>query len=159
MPSTYWYNEGLGVKQDEILDLLDAEKLRAFLAQRGVFSQHGLQNPGRLKGYRKASNQKRFDYFLFEVAHAVSNDGLCGVLACAEEEDRNLLYSANDGDGVYYLLYAPQYPWSLRENECKAEEEAKAYICDLLIRFSRPEVTREEVMERIGYISEVGISG
>lgn len=158
MPSVFWYNEGLGVKLEELWDMLDADKFREYLAQCGAFAQNGLRNPGRLKSYRRASNQKRFE-FLSEVISVLSNDDLCGVLAHAEEADRDLLYSANDGDQAYYLLYAPRYPWSLRENECKTEDEAKAYIRDLLMRFSRPEVTREKVMERIGYLSEVGISG
>lgn len=158
MPSTYWWNQGLGVKLEEIHDLLDAEKTRAYLAQIGAFAKNGLRNPGRLKGYRRASNRERIDY-LTAAVESLSNDGLCGVLAHADAAERNLLCSANDGDGVYYLLYPPFYPWDLKETDCRTKAEAEAYICDLLMRFTRSEVTREKVLERIEYINEVGISG
>jgi len=145
-----WPITGLGVSLYDIRDMLDAEKIRALLQKHstGVLDESHEE----FQEYQNASNEDRFD--LLECDLEESNDFTCGFLAM--DDERNLLVSANDNEGGFYLMYEPSYPWERRDNDFTSEEDARQYICDFLMRFMLPEVTAEQVQEKIDFIKEIG---
>lgn len=150
MSYTYWGIDGLGICLDDILEMLDAEEIR--LAMQTQIDDVFSDTEPEFAEYLQAGNDDRFEYLDDDLCRVT--DQICGVIAAADED--NLLTSANDGDGRYFLLYPLIYPWERREGECESEEEARRHIRDLLLRFTLPGITSGQVMEKIDFINEVG---
>ena len=152
MAFTYWGIDGLGVRLGDIKEMLDAEKIR--LAMQKQIDNVLCEKDEVFEDYLNAGNEDRLEYL--DEDYCRITDEICGVIAAAD--DRNLLGTANDGEEGYYLFYPPRYPWDRRENECETEDEARQHICNHLLRFTLPEVTAEQVLEKIDFINEVGSS-
>lgn len=150
MSFTYWGIDGLGVCIDDILPMLDAEEIRLVMTKHrdGVFGG----SDDEFEEYLQAGNDDRFEYLHEDLIRFT--DQISGVIV--SEDEKQLLWTSNNGDGGFYVFYPPVYPWERREGECGGEDEAKRYICDLLLRFTLPEVTAEQVLEKIDHIHEVG---
>ena len=88
-----------------------------------------------------------------------SKHGRCRTLVAdliAQSDGRCLLSYANAGENNSYLYYEPSYPWEREEEEFRTEEEAKEYICSIVMPFVGDQVTRRDILALIGEICEVG---
>lgn len=148
MSMDYWMVFGLGFDDEDLMPYLDTEKLRKLLAKKQKYF-----SAADAEQWEKADRDGKF--VLLE-AYADSTFGFMDLLA--ESEERSLLSYGNDGDNGHYLYYEPSYPWKRKEHECQSEEEAREYLCDVVIPFVMEDTPREDILGLIYQINQVGIS-
>lgn len=136
MSLCYWWNEGIGVRCEDIYPILDDKKciaeIRAQLPDEEI-DEEGFDID---------------DYFYGEPFENLA-DLLCHV------DDSGLMTYGDTGDGEYFFFYTPSYPWERRENEPQSIEEVHEHIINAVLRLSS--ATREQIEAIIDNdISEVG---
>jgi hypothetical protein len=150
MSVCYWNITGYGVCLDDILALLDAEKLRSEMVRQEKCELEPSHPDWQV--FKEMDNDSRMEYLGDDFCEYTSN--ICGVLA--ESDALELLSSATNGDGMYFLLYERRYPWEMRIGECQRQEEALQHICKLLLSFTLPEITADELSKLIYEIDATG---
>jgi hypothetical protein len=153
MSLSCWVIQGLGVALDNILGLLDAEKIRKHLIKDGF--DFFLDIPKEeIRAYKNAQNETRLkmlmDYLCMDFSELAE--------FIAESDRKNLLSYDNNGQGRNFLYYPRTYPWNRQRNECKTEESAQKHICTVIMRFTRKDVTPETIKNEICEINEEGYS-
>ena len=127
MSLSYWMIVGLGLSMKELFPYLQASKIR-----------------------QRLRKQKGTDLNMEDTA-------LWGKINDTERfNGRHLLSYANDGEDNTYLYYEPSYPWEREEEDFRTEEEAKRYICNIVMPFVGDQVTRKDILALIGDVYEVG---
>ncbi len=147
MSLSYWMIVGLGLSMKELFPYLQASKIRQRLReQKG--SDLNMEDTAL---WGKINDTERFKLLLeyltgdFQFADLI-----------AQSDGRHLLSYANDGEDNTYLYYEPSYPWEREEKEFRTEEEAKEYICSIVLPFAGDQVKRKDILALIGEICEVG---
>jgi len=73
-----------------------------------------------------------------------------------KKDDKQVLSWGTDGEGQYFLLYAPRYPWD-NSGGFKSQQEVDQYICDLVRPYCRNDVSEKDILAIIDPdIYEVG---
>lgn len=123
MSMCYWMNEGVGIRCDDIYGRLDKHK--CYLA---VCEQ--LTN--------EEIDEAEFDIDDFLYGYAFENiaDFLCHL------DDDDIFTFGDSGDGQYYLLYPPSFPWERGDNEPQTIEEVHEKIVKVLLKAT--DLTPEE---------------
>lgn len=114
MSMTYWMNEGIGIDIDNLYPHINHEKVIGVLE----------------KLYPDEPNI-RMDY---EEDHDICmfcDQGDYAELLC-KLDTRKIFCYGTDGDGAYYFLYSPRFPWEVTENDPKSIEEVHQYIIELV---------------------------
>lgn len=115
MSMSYWMNEGVGIRCDDIFDHLDKHK--CYLVVQEQLPDEEIDEEG-----------FELDDFLYGNAFENIADFLC----CLDDDD--IFTFGDNGDGQYYFLYPPSYPWGRRENEPKSLEEVHSRIVSILLK-------------------------
>jgi hypothetical protein len=87
------------------------------------------------------SNEKQVDLILDEYVTEL-DEKLPGLLI--QMDHKQVLCWATNGDGEYYLLYPPRYPWQ-ESGGFKSQADVIEYIRCIAQLFCRDDVTEEEV--------------
>ena len=147
MSLSYWMIVGLGLSMKELFPYLQASKIRQRLRK-----QKGTDlNMEDTALWGKINDTERFKLLLeyltggFQFADLIE-----------QSDGRHLLSYANDGEDNTYLYYEPSYPWEREEEDFRTEEEAKRYICNIVMPFVGDQVTRKDILALIGDVYEVG---
>ena len=148
MSLSYWMIVGLGLSMKELFPYLQASKIRQRLRE-----QKGIDlNVEDAALWEKINDTERFKLLLEYLV----DDGFQFADLIAQSDGRHLLSYANDGENNTYLYYEPSYPWEREGEEFRTEEEAKEYICSIVMPFVGDQVTRKDILALIGEICEVG---
>ena len=115
MSMSYWMNEGVGIRCDDIFDHLDKHK--CYLVVQEQLPDEEIDEEG-----------FELDDFLYGDAFENIADFLC----CLDDDD--IFTFGDSGDGQYYFLYPPTYPWGRREKEPKSLEEVHSRIVSILLK-------------------------
>lgn len=115
MSMTYWMNEGIGVDSDTIWKHLDMHKCYRLIAN---------WYPEDLP------DESEFDLDDYFGGNPFENlgDFLCHI------DDSGAMSWGDNGNGVYYFLYTPSYPWNRRENEPKSIQEVHEIIVAAILK-------------------------
>ena len=119
-----WMVEGIGLKANRLYPFLNREKCIAKLIEQ-------LEEELHEEILEDKDNFNINDYMRGNPFQNIA-DLLCHC------DDSNRLTYGDDGDGEYYLLYPPTYPWLMQENEPQSIEEvhellkkAVKCLCDI----------------------------
>jgi hypothetical protein len=148
-----WGINGWGFHLEDILPLLDAEKLRIFMVGRETCMLELCHMDW--QKYNDMDNLARLEYLDGDFCEYTDN--VCGLLA--EADELQFLTSANDGDGGYFLLYPPKYPWQMKKGECPTEEDAKLHLLNLLLQYTLPDISSDDLAAHLCEINVTGFGG
>ena len=126
MSMSYWSLQGVG---------LNAEELKPYLNTQRCIDLYRKIYPDEEINLSDADDED----FLFRDMF----DNIGDLLWCADESN-TLSYSCN-GDGVWFFLYEPTFPWNRNENEPRTLQEAHKLLIDAVVRvcdLDRTEVER-----------------
>jgi len=149
MPQAYWVCQGIGLEQKVFMPLLDGDKLA-----KAVFANAEIAL-GKLEehSFSSLSNDAKVELLMDEYID-METFRLPELLQ--KEDHENLLEACCDGDGQYFLLYPPRYPWE-KTGEFINQTAAIEYICDVVMPFCRDDVARQQIIDIIDAdIYEVG---
>lgn len=136
MSLCYWWNEGIGIRVDNIYPFLDKQKCIAEIK-------------AQLPDEEIEEETFDIDDFLYGEVFENLGDFLCHV------DDSNLMTWGDTGDGEYFFFYTPSYPWERRENEPSSIQEVHEHIIKAVQRIC--DMSAEEIEAIIDNdIAEVG---
>ncbi len=143
-----WMIAGLGFPMKRIFPYLQAQNVR----QRLWKQKHIALNAEDAAHWEKINDTDRFKLLL------KYNKNICFQFAdlIAQSDNKHLLSYGIDSDDNSYLYYKPSFPWEQEEEEFHTEEEAKGYICDVVMPFVGDQVMREDIIGLISEIYEIG---
>lgn len=154
MSVSYWMNEGLGVALADIIESVDAEKIRIYLKNNDAFeSLTEDEYEEWMRDFHQAGNQDRLEM----LVEFYRNDAPNLSALFTNSDEKHLLSYGDDGDGKYFLFYPPAYPWERDENECTTEEAARQHVLSAIMQFTFDDTDASEIEKHIDYIYEVGI--
>ena len=142
MSMCYWMCEGIGIEQGVLLPFVDGMKLAKAIVDNNDFDADvTMDEIEEDYEFSRQDNQTQVELLMKDYL-SDENDALPALLLSADE--KNALVSCNDNDGQYFLLYPPRYPW-INSDGFTSMEEVVEYLCDVLLKFCRDDVTREEI--------------
>lgn len=148
MSLSYWAIIGLELSRRELYPYLQASKVRQKLwEQKGIALS--AEDTAR---WEKINDAERFK-LLLEYSQ---DDGFQFADLMAQSDSKHLLSYANNGENDTYLYYEPSYPWEREDEKFRTEEEAKEYICNVVMPFVNDQVARKDIMDLIGELYEIG---
>ena len=152
MSLEYWACEGIGFEQKAIAPFLDAGKLEELI--RSSEEIEPVDNEFKIEhNFESINNEEKVRLLLDEFAYQ-DNYQLAGLLAMQNEE--RVLICTTDGEGAYYLIYPPRYPWE-NTGEFRSQEELVEYIVEFVMQFCRRDVSVQEITDIVDVdIYEVG---
>ena len=152
MSQMYWLCQGIGFEQGAVTPYLDAEKLENLIKERAEESKV----TGEFKRAYEYDQKDNADQVQLLMDQIVCNETyqLAGLLASENEE--SVFIGVTDGDGQYFLLFPPRYPWE-NTGEFLSQEVLAEYITDFVLQFCRDDVSRQDIIGIIDAdIYEVG---
>ena len=122
MSHTSWHFYGYGIKVDEIGDV-PKERIEALIDLAPVFKD---------KIRKELDEMQVKDADLEDYCDAMHNAdldfsflGLASIMKCVMEEVEGLEFVACDNyDNEHFLIFTPQYPWRMTDQEKQVTEEA-----------------------------------
>jgi len=152
MSLAYWVCQGIGFEQSAVIPLLDAAKLEKLINEK---AENLIVNDAFKTDYdfEQKDNDAKVKLLLEEIVCDEDLE-LAGLLATANEEE--VLIAITDGDGSYFLLYPPRYPWEYT-GDFLSQETLIEYIAFHVLAFCRDDVSMQDVIAIIDpEIHEVG---
>ena len=147
MSMSYWMIYGLGFSMDDLAPYLDADKIRQKLLEQKSIS---------ITSEDAARWEKINDWARLELLQDCTDTSFGFADLMAESDQKHLLSYGNDGENGSYLYYEPSYPWDRKEQECQTEEAAREHICDVTMPFVGDDVMREDILNLIYEVNQVG---
>lgn len=137
--TNYWIVRGYGINASDISpSVVDKDKLISFLREK--FPNEEIDDNLDVEDY--------LDWF----ASGEYYDNLANLLCCCD--DTGLLAWAGNGDGDWYVLYMPIYPWQISESDPKTLEELQKIIVAAVQKVCN--LSEEEIIELMSDINELG---
>ena len=152
MSQTYWTIKGIGIEQQDLVPLLDGDKLAKLMEKEAEYA-FPIDDIEKEDSFSSLNNQEKVE-LLMDNYVCSEHEQLPSLLYAADTTD--FLITANNGDDRYFLLYTPKHPWHSTDM-FSAEEDVIKYITDLVIQYCRDDVSREAIEAIIDTdIDEVG---
>ena len=134
MSRSYWGIIGYGVNLDDVPNL-NSEKVNRLV--------------------RKINPLEKFEGDVLE------DDTFCGgrynslaEFVCELDTTNSLTWDDGGDCGGQYVLYAPKYPWQVKDNDPRSIVDVEARLLTVLQKIY--DVPINELKEKIGYISDYG---
>jgi hypothetical protein len=137
MGTCHWVCQGIGVEHSNILPLLDADKLKVLFVDISEDEWESEYN------YSALAKEEKID----AIMECIDCSDFCDKLPelLQQKDDRGVLETGNDNDGLYFLLYSPRYPWE-ESGGFTSQDEVVKYFYDLIRPFCRDDVTEGELL-------------
>ena len=134
MSMSYWGIVGYGVCVQDIEKYLNHPKVNRLVAEMNANTQF---------------DEDVFeDYTFYGEPYSNFAEFLCEL-----DETNSLIYDDN-GNGECYFMYAPKYPWSVKENDPKSYKDVDDRILKVLKQVC--DATEEELRDKIDFINTYG---
>ena len=141
-----WICEGIGFEQTEIFPLLDSGKLEILINDNNddgcIVDEKFKENCG----YNALTEEEKVMILLEDVV--CEEDFQLAGLFVASEGKNSVLIASTNGEGEYYLLYPPKYPWQCQGDFISVEDVIDYYVT-LLSSYCRDDVTRQQIIDII----------
>lgn len=128
MSMCYWMNEGIGITASRLYPHLDMHKCRLLL--RALLPNEEIPDD---------------DFDIDDYMYGNSFDNI-GEFLCLLDDTNTMTYG-DSGDGEYYFLYAPSYPWDRKDNEPISLQEVHERIIDVVLKVTN--LTRRQAEDLI----------